>query len=152
MPSHIHSAVPHQLLSPLEEKSRRMNQMTVIVRNTHQARRNHLVQYHARRRLTMSSSRALGSSVPKRLGQGMKRRRTMSMKPRNAITAMNVQKSAQPHETPTWFFSQRNTTGLVRTATAVAVLINRRHWRVSSFVASPEGSPTRPSPDAIVIR
>ncbi len=40
----------------------------------------------ARRRLTTSSSRSRGSSVPKRLGQGIARRIRRSMTPRKAIT------------------------------------------------------------------
>ena len=60
--------------------------------------RNRHVQ--ARRRLTTSSSRRRGSSVPKRLGHGMRRRMTRSRKPRKARTTSTVQAIDQPKLQP----------------------------------------------------
>ena len=98
--SHGSVIVEIQLVSPPGISSR-MIQKNVMIPKIQTTSRYRLVQYQARRRLTMSSSRASGSSLPNRLGHGMKRRTMMSISPRNAITAMNVQKSEYHRLMPT---------------------------------------------------
>ena len=81
----------------------------------------------ARRRLTMSSSRSLASSVPKRLGHGMIRRTMMSTMPRKATTAKKVRSSDFPTPQLLWWWNQKKTAGLVASAMSVATRVSRRH-------------------------
>ena len=83
-------------------------------------------QVQARRLFVMSSSRRRASSVPKRLGHGMTRRTRMSVSPRNTTIARNVTNSDLRTLQPSWWWSQKKTSGLVMIATKVAARVRRR--------------------------
>ena len=94
-------------------------------------------QNQARRRPTMSSSRASTLSTPKRLGHGIRRRNSRSVKPRNTITTVSDASSATHQLQSFCWVNQTNRAGAVMIATIVATRVSRRHERASSCDASP---------------
>src|SRR6185312_2254173 len=95
------------------------------------------------RRRAITSSCCSALSAPNRLGQGMNQRNTMSTRPRNAITSMNVQNSAHGTLRPAWEWNQTNAAGLVRTATMVAARVSLRRSRARPELPVPPGANRR---------
>ena len=100
-------------------------------------------QNQTRRRATTSSSRSCWLSSPKRLGRGIIRWKTRSTRPRKTTTSASAARIDQYQAQPWVWFSQMTTTGAVRSATAVAARVRRRHWLASSVEISPCRSPVR---------